>query len=194
MRNIKKYEIKIDGETPVIFNRMKKENEDEKKKLRKDELSEWEEKNWLKKAEFNGNSTVVMPTEWIKSMLLNACKQTKMVPHFATTKKATYTRYFQSVLIPPKPPILLGKKKELVPHGGYYPAQGTRKTGGKVWKVFPKMEKWSVTFNLVDPFGRMKKAELKELIEYGGMFIGLGDQRAMNFGRFDIDYVKEIKE
>jgi len=193
MRNIKKYEIKIVSETPVIWNRMKKENEDGKKKIKKDELNEWEEKNWLEKAEIN-DGHVVMPTTWIKSMLLNACKQTLLVPHFATTKKATYTRYFQSMLIPPKPLIILAKTTELVQHGGYYPSQGANKKGGKVWKVFPKLNEWSATFTLVDPFGRMKKEELKELMEYGGMFVGLGDQRAMNFGRFDVDYIKEIKE
>lgn len=193
MKNIKRYEIKIVGETPIIYSRMKKENEDEKKKLKKDELNEWEENNWLKKAEVN-NGDVVMPTTWIKSMLLNACKQTLLVPHFATTKKATYTRYFQSMLIPPKPLIILAKTTELVQHGGYYPSQGAKKTGGKVWKVFPKLNEWSATFTLVDPFGRMRKEELKELMDYGGMFVGIGDQRAMNFGRFDVDYIKEIKE
>ena len=193
MKNIKKYEIKIVSETPVIWNRMKKENEDEKQQVKKNEMKEWEENNWLKKAETN-NGNAIMPTSWIKSMLLNACKGTMLVPHFATDKRTTYTRYFGSVLIPSSPPIILAKVTDLTQHGGYYPPQGVKKTGTKVWKVFPTLKKWSATFTLVDPFGRMKKEELNELMEFGGMFIGVGDQRKMNFGRFDIDYIKEIKE
>ena len=186
---IKKYEIKIKGTTPVLWNRMKKEIEDEKKKLKKNELTEWEEENWMKKGEFN-NGNAIIPSEWLKSMLLNACKQTRMVPHFATSKKETYTRYMQSVLIPPKPPIEVAKKTKLVAHGGFYPGQGKSSRGGKVWRVFPRLNNWEAKFELVDPFGRMKKEELKELLEYGGYFIGIGDQRTMNFGRFDIDYIK----
>lgn len=186
---IKKYEIKLIGNAPVIYNRMKKEVEDEKKKLKKNEILEWEETQWIKKAEVN-NGGALLPKEWVMSMLINACKQTRLVPHFETKKSATYTRYVQSCVI--KETLPLGKTKDLTPYGKFLPSQGA-KGGGKVWRVRPMMENWCALFTFVDPFGRMNKDELKELLEYGGMFIGIGDSRNQGFGRFDVDYVKEMK-
>ncbi len=189
---MKKYEIKLKSNTPIVWDRMKKEIEEEKKKLKKDQLSEYEEKNWLKKAELN-NGNAIIPPEWIKSMLINACKQTRMIPHYATKKNESYTRYMQGVLLQMKEPIVVCKKEELDQLGGYYPAQPQKLNSGKIWKVFPYRKDWGIKFELVDPFGRMRKEELKELLDYGGMFIGIGSQRTMNYGRFDVESVREIK-
>ena len=189
---MKKWNIKIRSTTPIIYNRMKKEIEDQKQKLKKDQLKEWEEKNWMMKAEVN-NGNAVLPPEWLKSMLINACKQTRLIPHYATKKNETYTRYVQSMMVKPSPPIVLAKTKEIKAHGGFYPGQPGKITSGKVWKIFPKLEKWSAEFQIVDPFGRMKKDELYTLIEHGGMFIGIGDQRSRNFGRFEVVSILEEK-
>lgn len=183
--NIKRYDVELKGTTPIIWNRMKKEIEDEKKKLKKTELSEYEEKNWIKKAELY-DGYVVIPPLWLKSMLINACKQTRLIPHFETKKSATYTRYMQGVMIQQNPPIKVAKEKDIKPLGGFYPSQPGKMGGGKIYKIFPHLESWAVKFTVIDPFGRMKKEELHELFEYGGMFIGIGDQRKMNFGRFEI--------
>jgi len=50
-KNIKKYEIEVEGNTPIIWNVMKRELEQEKAELKKDQLTEWEEdrKNWFAK-------------------------------------------------------------------------------------------------------------------------------------------------
>jgi len=190
---MKKYEIKIKGTTPLIWNVMKKEIEDEKKKLKKNELAEYEEKHWKDKAEYNKSGEVIIPTRWIKSMLINACKQTGMIPHYATKKTERYTRYIQSVLLPPNPPIVICKRKELEQLGGFYPGQPGKMNSGKIWKLFPKVSEWFAIFYVVDPFGRMRKKELEELLSYGGMFIGIGDQRPMNYGRFEVESIVEIK-
>jgi len=189
---MKKYETKIIGNRPALYSRMKKEIEEEKKKLKKNELAEYEEENWMKKAEIN-DGNAILPSEWIHAMLINACKQTGMHPHFAINKKETYTRYIQNIVIPQQPPIVLDKKEKLEPYGAFLSSQPGKMNSGKIWKIFPMLRKWSATFTIVDPFGRMKLEELKELLEYGGMFIGIGDQRNKNFGRFDVDYVREVK-
>ena len=189
---MKKYEIEIESTTAIIWNRMRKEIEDEKKKLKKNELAEYEEKNWIQKAEYNGNNNIVIPTTWLKSMLINACRQTGLIPHFETKKNARYTRYMQGMLIPPNPPITVCKKKDLEQLGGFYPSQPGKMQSGKIWKIFPMKSEWKAKFTIVDPFGRMLKEELQELLEYGGMFIGIGDQRPMNYGRFEVKSIKEV--
>lgn len=165
---------------------MKKEVEDEKKGLKKNELNGWEEENWLKKAEIEGNK-VLIPSRWVMSMLLNACKQTRIVPYFETRKSATYTNYVSSCMIDNVSPV--ANIKELKPYGAFVSAQGTKRTGNKVWRIRPMLKKWKVSFDFIDPYGRMKKEELQELLEYGGMFIGIGDNRKNNFGRFEVKSV-----
>jgi hypothetical protein len=170
---------------------MKKEIEDKKKELKKNQLAEWEENNWMMKAELN-NGNAVLPPEWIKSMLINACRQTRLIPHFATKKNETYTRYVQSIMVQPTPPITIAKKSDIEAHGGYYQSQPGKMTSGKIWKIFPKVTSWEAEFEIVDPFGRMLKKELEELFNYGGYFLGIGDQRSRNFGRFEVISVKEV--
>jgi len=177
MKIVKKYEISISGMNPVIYNRMKKEIEDEKKKLKKNELQEWEEKNWIKKADWNDDGELVLPKEWFKGMLLNACKQTRLVPHFATSKKSTFTSYIGGCLVDDSIFYRDGRaatKDDLHAFGAYMP------------------EPWSAKIIFVDVYGRMKKSELEELVEYGGMYIGIGDSRKEGYGRFDVSSIEVI--
>ena len=193
---MKKYEIKIRGTTPVIYNRLKKELEDEKKKLKKNELNEWEEKNWIRKAEIR-DGMLILPREWFKSMLINAAKKTRLVPHFATSKKETFTQYIGSCMVEDaifydgKKPLT---KDDLKPFGAYMGAQGAN-SKTKVWRVRPTFTPpWTATITFIDPFERITIDELKELVEFGGAFIGIGDSRNMNYGRFEVVSIKEAKE
>ncbi len=189
---MKRYEIKIKGwrDNLLVWNRMKKEIQDKLKNCKSNELAEWEEKNWILKAEVDGNKNLVLPSEWIISSLINSAKQTRLNPHFATSKKETFTRYIQGQQIPQKTPIILGKIKDVEKIQGYYENPNTH---GRIWKIFPAIKNWSATFTLYDPFGRMYTKELEELLKYAGELIGLGDQRNRGYGRFDIESIKEIE-
>jgi hypothetical protein len=186
---MKKYEIEIVGTTPVIWNVMKRELEMEKKKAKKNELEAWEEKNWLRKAEYDKKGRAVIPIRWLKAMLINAAKGTRIVPHFESTKRATYTRYMESTMIDTVEAV--AKKKDLEYYGKYMGSRGGR-GGTKVWRIRPMMKRWKTKFTFVDPHGKMLKRELKEILEWGGAFIGLGDSRNQNFGRFEVKSIKEV--
>lgn len=189
---MKIYRISIRGIHPLIWNVMKRELQNEMKQLKKDQLEEWEtdRKNWLRKAEFdNGGDNVLIPSRWIGGMLINACIGTKLVPHFATTKRQTYTSYMSSVMFDEIEPVC--KKEDLVGYGAYVGGQG-KYSSTKVWRVRPMLEKWETNFKLIDPSGRMLKSELHELLEYGGLFVGIGDYRRGNFGRFDVVDIQEV--
>jgi len=192
---MKKYEVKIKGwkDTPIVWNRIKKEIEDEKKLLKKNEYAEYEENNWMKKAETN-NGNLIMPRSWPISTLINSAKQTGMTPHFETKKNKTYTRYVQGMQILPAPQIIVGKIKDVVKIEDFYSSQPGKQNSGKVWKIFPALVNWETTFVIVDTHGRMLLRELKELLEYSGQFIGMGDQRNRGYGRFDVDYIRELKQ
>jgi len=183
---MKTYKVKIEGTTPLIWNRMKKELEDEKKALKKDELSSWEtnRKNWVRKAEFNDNGDVVIPEQWLEANLIDACRKTRMVPNFATTKSQTYTTYASSIMIRNLKDSIC-KEKDLQEHGEYVGAQG-KNSSTKVWRVRPLLKKWTHEFEVIDPFGKMTLKELEELITYGGFILGIGDNRGCNYGRFEV--------
>lgn len=188
---MKRYEIEIEGITPVVWNRLKKEIMDIHKELKKDELEENERTNWKMKAETkNGNA--IIPPEWILSCLVNAAKETRIVPHFATTKSQTYTKYLSNVRINPGKEIVAGKSSDIKRKDAMLSSQGKSKMGGKVLRCHPILEEWNAKFILIDTLGRMKQDELKTLFEWGGQAVGIGDQRIFNFGRFDIKSIKVV--
>lgn len=192
---MKKYEIKISGLVPLLFNRMKKEIEDEKRKLKKNELADWEEKNWKKKAECTKNGELLMPKSWFISALLNACRQSRLVPNFATSKKQTFTSYMGNCMV--EDGLLYNSTKPLTldtltDYGAFEGGQGSN-SNTKVWRIRPMVETpWNATIIFIDPFERMHKDELKELAEYAGAYFGIGDGRKKGYGRFEVNSVKVI--
>tara|TARA_R100000963_G_C4643915_1_gene107684 strand:- start:12 stop:590 length:579 start_codon:yes stop_codon:yes gene_type:complete len=183
------WKVKIKGIQPIIWNVMKRELELEKKELKKDQLNGWEEdpKNWKRKAELKNNK-VIIPERWFKSVLIESCKKNRIIPHFATRKSATYTNYVTSFMV--FNGETLCEMKDLQPFSSYVGAQGKNSTT-KVWRVRPMKEKWTANFTIVDPSSRMTREELKEIIDYAGLMIGLGDNRINNFGRFETVSLKE---
>lgn len=127
---MKKYNITITGTSPIIWNIMKRELEDEKERLKKNELKEWETnpKNWKRKAEFDTQGNAIIPSRWIKSCMINSCKKNRIVPNFATKKNETYTNYVQSFMI-----FNVGKPvcspKEFEEFGEYVGSQGKNSSG-----------------------------------------------------------------
>lgn len=190
--NPKKYTVKIKGNSPLCWNIMSRELYEDYKKLKGNEIDEFEHKKttWLRKAEYDksGNNTIA-PARWIKSALIEACKKTRIVPHFATRKSETYTFYVQSFMIFEKG--IVCPKSNLKPFQQFLSAQGT-KGSSKVWRTKPFVESWSAEYKIVDPAGRMKVSELRSLLDFAGMFLGLGDNRVHNFGRFNVQSITEV--
>lgn len=187
---MKKYKISIEGTTPLLFNVRNRDIELELRKIKKDKLDEWESENWRRKAEMDNKGNVIIPSRWLKKSFTDACAQTGVVPNFAKSKKQTYSKYAQSLFFDNTTFKCL--PRDLKDFGTYVGAQG-KNSSSKVWRIRPMVEKWMSDFNITDPFGRMNKDELKEILEHSGMIIGIGDGRSLNFGRFEIKTIKEIQ-
>lgn len=186
----KTYRVKIKGINPLIFNVLKKEIEDKRKRLKKDELERWEEQVWPEKAEFDKDGNVIIPDRWLKACLVEACKKHRLVPRFATSKKQTYTDYVRTMMVRNTKPLC--KREDLKPFGAFVGAQG-KNSATKVWRIRPMVEEWDADFEITDPNGLMPIEDLKELLEYAGMFIGIGDNRVNSFGRFEVVSITEVK-
>lgn len=187
---MKKYRIKVVGTTPLLLNVRQRDIDLEMSKVKKDELDEWEEKNWRRKAELDKKGNVILPPRWFRKSFIDACGQTGIVPNFAKSKNKTYSKYAQSMFFDNT--SYKCSPKDLIPHGAFVGARG-KNSSTKIWRIRPMIEKWETDFDIIDPFGRMKIEELKTLLEYSGMIIGVGDGRSLNFGRFEILDIKEIK-
>jgi len=183
---IKKYEVEIKGTTPLIWNVMSLELQEEQKVLKKDELCEWSRNrvNWIRKAEFDAEGNVIIPQRWFKSALINSCKKNRIVPHYATKKNETYTYYVQSLMVFSEGFVC--KEKDLEEFGEFVGAQG-KNSATKIWRVRPMKKEWSAKFIILDSAGRINLGELKEIIEFAGLMVGLGDNRSNNYGRFELN-------
>ena len=63
----------------------------------------------------------------------------------------------------------------------------------KTWRVRPLLQDWNLSFSLIDPYGRIQKEELSELLEFAGMMIGIGDNRKNDYGKFEIESLEELQ-
>jgi len=189
---MKTYEVEIKGITPLVWNRQKMELRETIKNLKKDQLEENELNNWKIKAELS-NGNAIIPSEWIIGCMVNAAKETRIIPWFATSKNQTYTKYMSNIRVNPGKPIVAGKADDLKRKDALLSSQGKNNRGGKVLRCHPMLEDWSASFTLIDTVARMKKEELEKLLNWAGMAVGIGDQRIFNFGRFDVKKIKEVK-
>jgi len=188
---MKTYECEIEGTSPYIWNVYKKELADELQKLKKNEMVEWDAANWKRKASTDEKGNVIIRPEGFKQAIVDACRKTRMVPHFATHKNETFTNYANSLMIQTvSKPVC--KVDELEAFGCFVGARG-KNSDTKVWKTRPMVRKWRVTYRIIDPAGRVFLNELKTLIEHVGILGGLGDNRINNYGRFDLVRLAEVK-
>ena len=211
---MKKYKIKGNGVTPTVWNRISMELRKIQREAKKDELETIELKYWMLKAEiYDGKKIMsdvkireivedsnefkgcymVAPPDWFGSNLYNSAKQTRIIPWYATSKNQTYTNYISNLKISPGKPIIIGKVEDVKKKEAMLPSQPGTKKGGKVLRCHPILQDWNFEFEIIDTVGKMKIDELKELMNWGGMAIGVGDQRIYNFGRFEVMELKELK-
>lgn len=186
----KRYRISIEGISPLIFNTRQREIELEMKKLKKDELDAWEDANWSRKAEKNSNGEISIPTRWVRKAFIDSCQGTQLVPYFATSKKNTYTKYAMTYLF--ENCTFSCKEKDLKPYGSYVGATGKR-SSSKIWRIRPMIKNWKTDFEIVDPLSKINESDLSEILTYMGALVGIGDGRSLNFGRFELKSIKEIK-
>ncbi len=191
-KEMKKYKAKIKGSSPIIWNVMNRELWNEIKKLKRSELEEWgiDRKNWQRKAEFDKNGKVKIPERWFKTTMIQSCKKNRIVPHFASRKSETYTSYVENFMVFNKKSLC--EATDLKDFGAFVGATGKNSTT-KVWRVRPLLEEWNAEFEIIDAAGRMREDELKEIIDYAGLMIGIGDNRINNFGRFELMSLEELK-
>lgn len=182
---MKEWEVKVRGIRGLIWDVPKKELMEEIRRLKEKEVEEWHQANWKRKADYDDKENLLVPPIWIEKSIVTASTQLGMIPYYAKSKKERYTKYLSNVTVHSvSSPGKLSEVKKIE-------TALRRKDGALVWTVRPILDKWEISYKVSDPFGKMKKEEIEEIIEYAGEMIGIGAYRKGKFGRSEVIDIKE---
>jgi hypothetical protein len=187
---IKEYKIEIVGAVPLILDKMDRGMVLEQEEVPKDKRTDWEEKNWLRKAytrKIGEEEKVYIPEENIHRMLQDAGYKYKISPPKSIGR--TWSNYIKSCIIIKDVTDL--KYGQVVPYAKYVNGNPSSKTkSSKVYKIRPMFYDWSIIFTIQDFGGYMKKDIIAGLIKTGGIFCSIGNYRPQ-YGRFSVKNITE---
>jgi hypothetical protein len=180
---MKEYKVEIEGVTPLLFNRFIEASIDSKTKKRVGSPKELIVEDKLYKTE---EGEIYTPSTHIYGMLINASKNFKI-----TGKgKATYSK-------------LIGSSIEVSPDAIVHKIQKWRPfsisavnpmTRGRMMVIRPMMEVWKLEFNLKFEEDDIPVEVIKNILDYGGQYVGIGDWRPATKGKYGKFIVTKFEE
>lgn len=158
------------SKSPVLFSRYHNTN-----KLDGEIPEDYENRTWRERCHFNGDDKIIIPGYLIQKTLEAAAKLTgeriggkkqgKGVSHFLATIRI-------------EGDIQTGETRDTIKgHPAFVSANGTP-TGGKVLRIYPKIDEWKGRLTLVYPdLGVLNKHIISKYLEIAGTCIGIGHWR-----------------
>lgn len=186
---MKKFEVTIEGIAPLLHARHPSPIEEEEitKRSKKDGKKT---KALTDKEQFtihsykNAAGKFVQPAEMVEAAM------TKAAANFRMEGKKTYKDAIKGgMFVTPIEIVHSIQKAEMDSRWGKNPT-----TRGAVWVVRPRFDKWKLSFTinlLLDE--RVADSTIKEILDYAGLYIGLGAWRP-KFGRFEVISFKSDSE
>jgi hypothetical protein len=181
---MKKYEVEITGITPLLQNKPEEYGFDEQW-VEKKASSDWE-KEALKKLYVDLKGIIYQPSAHIERMIIEAGKKIRIKGQ----GKATYSKTFGS---------MVSVEEESIPHKN--PEYGIHKalvvipsTKGRVMRYRPIFREWVLNF-ILDVEDEIPGDVVKEALEIGGRYVGIGDWRPEKkgkFGKFQVTSFHEV--
>lgn len=160
--------------------------------LEKEGKDDYDARTWRSRMHVDENGFVFIPPMSIKNCLSEAAKFLSMgIPGKG---KATYTKHFEAGLLV-LDRINTGVKADDVKHEALFvPADGVRGSGKRVVKRFPRIDRWSATFQIHVLDETITKEVLEKHLQEAGNLIGIGRFRPRKngyYGRFTVASLKE---
>ena len=176
---MKEVAFKIESVTPMLMNNINSMFTAKEKPARV-KHEEWEESPEMFRARmYLEGDKLAIPSRVIKGLLKEACKGSGIKQ---PGKRSGYSDLVQSVLFMPDSLILTQQIKDVAKQQAFVGMNGTK----KVLRIWPKLEDWSGTLNLIIADEKQFDPKiLQELLEFAGRFVGIGDYRP-EFGRFNV--------
>ena len=180
----KEIKVKIEDTTPLLMNRFREASISGKSKRRTGVMTDAE---LTDKLYLNSDGTPYIPNTYFKGALVESGKNFKI----AGKGKATFSKLIGStVMVEPEAIALDGEWVK------YSIAGVNPNTRGRMMIHRPRFDKWACEFRIVLQDEGIDIASLKEILDYAGAYVGVGDWRPQKkgmFGKFIVTEFKEIK-
>lgn len=161
-------------------------------KRKSDETHEQlEERVWREKVRRTASGQVYVQPFALKNALEAAGSRLNM----KLTGKATYTKLFRQGIVIQDEIILRGTTgkpltiDDVRPIQMFVPSDGKRGSGKRVMKIFPQVQEWNASVEILCFDNRLTEDVVRAHLEEAGKFIGFGSMRVENggvAGRFSV--------
>jgi len=177
----KTFKVKIEGISPYLMHKFSME----KQSNTRPGVPNWEAE--AEKALYkNPKGEIYIPSSQIHSCLINAGKDMRI----EGKGKATYSKKFGAfVLIDPYELVISPQKYEI-------DEKAVVVQKSRIIRFRPRWDKWTVEFEVHVLEEGISGEIVKEALDYGGRYAGIGDFRPEKkgpFGRFHVVEFKEVK-
>lgn len=183
---MKRYQVKIEGITPLLQNKPEEYGFDEQW-VEKKAATDYE-KEALKKIYADAEGNIYQPGTHIERAMIEAGKKIKM----KGAGKSNYSKFMGSMVSIEHEEVLhqntnyeIHKALVVIPT-----------TKGRIMRYRPVFKKWALVFNILAE-DEIPSAVIKECLEIAGKYVGIGDWRPEKkgkFGKFQVTEFKEIVE
>ena len=185
---MKKFNITIQGTSPLLMNRPSQlDIADKPKGIRRE--TQTPEEIAKGKLYIDSNENIYIPATWFQGCIVEAGKNIKMSGKGSS--KATYSKVVgSSVEINPFE-IVLDAKWKVFSILAVNPT-----TKGRNILHRPQFDKWEVSFEVQFEETMIEPVVMKEIFDIAGRIVGVGDWRPAKkgrFGKFQVTNWKEIK-
>jgi hypothetical protein len=183
MINMKTMSVSIKGVTPLLFNKFAEAEIDSPVKKRAGAIKEKpvEDKLYL-----TDNNKIYTPSTHLVGAIVNDSKQFKI----QGKGKSTYSKVIGStVQIEPFQIVHNIQKWDVFSISAVNPM-----TRGRVMLKRPKMDEWKLEFGLIYDDEQIPEETMKNILDYAGTNVGIGDWRPDKKGRFGKFIVERFEE
>ena len=169
--HVKTIKVRIEGTTALLFNRFLDASIEGKSKTKSGALKDLDPTDKL----YRINGQIYTPATHILGMLINAAKNFQITGK----RKSTYSKIVGSTVeVEPEAITHETQKYEIFSISGVNPS-----TKGRMLIKRPMLSSWAIEFSIKHtddvPFD-----VLKEILDYGGKYVGIGDWRPEKKGKF----------
>jgi len=178
---MKKVIVKIEGMSPLLYNRFRDSQIEGKSKKRTGSPHEQDIEDKL----YLVDGIPYIPSVYFRNALVEAGKQFKIIGK----GKANYSKLIGATVdIMPEAII---NKHDWKP---FRIAAVNPMTKGRMMVTRPRMDKWGCEFEIILNDDSIEAYTIKEILEHAGKYVGIGDWRPAKkgmFGKFTITSFKE---
>jgi hypothetical protein len=151
----------------------------------------YEDRTWRNKCHSMPDGKIFIPPMSLKMAVDTSAKMLgRQIPGKG---KSTYTKFFLSGVLVMDPIVLPLTKDEVACDRVFANADGVRGSGKRVWRNFPRIDKWEadVPFHVIAD--EITEDVFAEHLKQAGAFVGIGRFRPQSggyYGRFEVKKIK----